>query len=106
MEQSKYFLALLYNMAKGGGGRSGNGGIGGTGVFGLFGSTVTCKSEDNSFYCLFVKFFNLLFKSSNLLFISINLGKFNHLFMFKYSYISQLVITINGIAVNDILKPI
>ena len=69
MEQSKYFLALLYNMAKGGGGRSGNGGIGGTGVFGLFGSTVTCKSEDNSFYCLFVKFFNLIIMSIVLFYI-------------------------------------
>ena len=49
-------------MRKGGGGRSysGNGGIGGSGVFGMFGSTVACKSEDTSFYCYFVKFFNLL----------------------------------------------
>ena len=43
-------------MARGGS----NGGIGGSGVFGLFGSTVTCKSDDNSYYCWFVKFFNVL----------------------------------------------
>jgi hypothetical protein len=39
---------------------SGNGGIAGSGVFGMFGSTVVCKSEDNSYYCNFMKFFNVL----------------------------------------------
>jgi hypothetical protein len=38
----------------------GNGGIMGSGVFGNFGSFVNCKSEDNSMYCNFVKFFNIL----------------------------------------------
>lgn len=38
---------------------SGNGGILGSGVFGLFGSTVSCKDSDKSYYCNFVKFFNL-----------------------------------------------
>jgi hypothetical protein len=38
----------------------GNGGILGTGVFGFFGSTVSCKDSDNSYYCNFVKFFNML----------------------------------------------
>jgi hypothetical protein len=37
-----------------------NGGIGGSGVYGHFGSVVNCKSEDNSMYCNFVKFFNVL----------------------------------------------
>ena len=37
-----------------------NGGILGSGVFGLFGSTVSCKADDPSMYCSFVKFFNLL----------------------------------------------
>ena len=49
-------------MAKGGS-KGSFGGIGGSGVFGLFGSTVTCKSEDNSYYCWFVKFFNVLIMS-------------------------------------------
>lgn len=39
---------------------SSNGGIMGSGVFGLFGSTVSCKSEDQSIYCQIVKLFNLL----------------------------------------------
>ena len=37
-----------------------NNGILGSGIFGFFGSTVQCDSESNSFYCNFVKFFNLL----------------------------------------------
>ena len=54
-----------YIMARGSsrGSFGNNGGIGGSGVFGLFGSTVTCKSEDNSYYCWFVKFFNVLIMS-------------------------------------------
>lgn len=46
-----------------------NGGIGGTGVFGFFGSTVTCKSDDTSYYCLFVQFFNVIIMSLVLCFI-------------------------------------
>ena len=47
----------------------GYGGIGGSGIFGLFGSTVTCKSDDNSFYCNFVKFFNLFIMTLVIFFI-------------------------------------
>lgn len=43
----------------GGGGGGGNG-IMGSGVFGMFGSTVVCKAEDDSTYCLIIKMFNLL----------------------------------------------
>lgn len=45
------------------GGNSGNGGIGGSGIFGVFGSTVVCKSDDTSYYCLFSKFFNVVIMS-------------------------------------------
>ena len=45
----KKMLLKYIIMARGGS----NGGIGGSGVFGLFGSTVTCKSDDNSYYCWF-----------------------------------------------------
>jgi len=31
-----------------------NGGIMGSGVFGMFGTTIQCKSEDNSLYCSFM----------------------------------------------------
>jgi len=37
-----------------------NGGIMGSGVFGMFGTTIQCKSEDNSLYCSFMKIFNVL----------------------------------------------
>jgi hypothetical protein len=43
-----------------GGGQPSNGGILGSGIFGMFGSTVTCKSEDDSTYCQIIKAFNLL----------------------------------------------
>lgn len=39
---------------------TGNGGILGSGFLVFFGSTVTCKDSDNSYYCNFVKFFNML----------------------------------------------
>ena len=39
---------------------TGNNGIMGSGVFGHFGSFVNCNSQDNSMYCNFVKFFNVL----------------------------------------------
>jgi hypothetical protein len=55
-----------------GGGRSGgrgggfvgggNGGIGGSGIFGMVGSTVLCKSDDNSWYCSITKFITLFFQ--------------------------------------------
>jgi len=39
---------------------TGSNGIIGSGVFGHFGSFVNCNSQDNSMYCNFVKFFNVL----------------------------------------------
>jgi hypothetical protein len=49
----------------GGGSRGGsnggsNGGIAGSGIFAMFGTTVHCKSEDNSIYCSIMKLFNML----------------------------------------------
>lgn len=38
----------------------GNGGILGSGIFGMFGTTIKCDSTDNSYYCNFMKFFNML----------------------------------------------
>jgi len=38
----------------------GNGGILGSGIFGMFGTTIKCDSTDNSYYCNFMKFFNVL----------------------------------------------
>ena len=37
-----------------------NGGINNTGVFGFIGTTIQCKAEDTSFYCTFMKYFQLL----------------------------------------------
>jgi hypothetical protein len=45
-------------MAKGGG-SVGNGGIMGSGVFGFFGTTIQCPASDTSFYCSFMKLFNM-----------------------------------------------
>lgn len=39
-------------------GMPGNGGIMGSGIFGMFGTTVHCKSDDNSLFCLLSKFVN------------------------------------------------
>ena len=39
---------------------NGNGGMLGSGIFGVFGTTIQCGSTDNSMYCNFMKFFNLL----------------------------------------------
>ena len=49
-------------MAKGGGRTTsgGNGGIMGSGIFGLFGTTIQCPASDTSYYCTFMKFFNIL----------------------------------------------
>ena len=38
----------------------GNGGILGSGIFGMFGTTIKCDSTDDSYYCNFMKFFNVL----------------------------------------------
>jgi len=37
-----------------------NGGILGSGIFGLFGTTIQCDSTDDSMYCNFMKFVNIL----------------------------------------------
>jgi hypothetical protein len=37
-----------------------NGGILGSGIFGLFGTTIQCDATDNSLYCSFMKFVNIL----------------------------------------------
>ena len=46
-------------MARSRGGSS-NGGIGGSGVFGLIGTTIRCDSKDDSYYCNFMKFVNVV----------------------------------------------
>ena len=47
-----------------------NGGIIGSGIFGSFGTFINCKAEDNSMYCNFMKFFNVLLVLLVLLFIA------------------------------------
>jgi hypothetical protein len=42
----------------GGGSMGGNGGIMGSGIFGMFGSSVQCKSDDNSYFCILSKIVN------------------------------------------------
>jgi hypothetical protein len=42
------------------GGSSGNGGIMGSGVFGFFGTTIQCPASDTSYYCSFMKIFNVI----------------------------------------------
>jgi len=37
-----------------------NGGIMGSGIFGMFGSTVVCKAEDTSAYCMLSKTVNII----------------------------------------------
>lgn len=37
-----------------------NGGIMGSGIFGMFGTMVNCDAESNSYYCNFMKIFNIL----------------------------------------------
>ncbi len=50
-------------------GRGNSGGIGGSGIFGLFGTVVQCNSNDNSWYCMFSKFINVLIMLMILFFI-------------------------------------
>jgi len=45
-------------MARGGTSGTG-GGIMGSGIFGFFGTTIQCPASDTSFYCSFMKIFNL-----------------------------------------------
>jgi hypothetical protein len=47
-------------MAKKGVVSSNNGGIMGSGIFGFFGTTIQCPASDTSFYCSFMKVFNVL----------------------------------------------
>ena len=51
------------------GGSGGAGGIGGSGVFGFFGTTIQCKSDDKSWFCMFSKFMNVLIMLMILFFI-------------------------------------
>ena len=37
-----------------------SGGIFGSGIFGLFGTTIQCQATDDSMYCTFMKFVNIL----------------------------------------------
>ena len=56
-------------MARGGGSSSGAGGIMGSGVFGFFGTTIQCPASDTSFYCSFMKLFNLIMVLGLIIFI-------------------------------------
>jgi hypothetical protein len=47
-------------MMTGGGSGGSNGGIAGSGIFGMIGTTIQCKSEDDSIYCTIMKLFNML----------------------------------------------
>lgn len=61
----------------------GGGGIGGTGIFGLFGTTIHCKSTDESIYCNIMKFFNLLVVIISVLFIIYIVYNFVSMFVKK-----------------------
>jgi hypothetical protein len=50
-------------------GVGGSGGIGGSGVFGHFGTTIQCKSDDKSWFCMFSKFMSVLIMLMVLFFI-------------------------------------
>jgi hypothetical protein len=56
-------------MARGGGTSSGAGGIMGSGIFGFFGTTIQCPASDTSFYCSFMKLFNLIMVLGLIIFI-------------------------------------
>jgi hypothetical protein len=45
---------------KGANNGTGNGGIMDSGIFGLFGTTIQCSATDESYFCMFMKFFNVL----------------------------------------------
>jgi hypothetical protein len=81
-------------MGKSGGGRmrmsrggssssSGNGGILGSGIFGMFGTTIQCKSTDDSMYCNIMKFFNLFFMIVLVLFILWTIYSFAYPLLFS-----------------------
>lgn len=46
-----------------------NGGIAGSGIFGHFGTMINCSSSDDSLYCNFMKFFNVLMVVGVILFV-------------------------------------
>ena len=48
---------------------TGNGGIMGSGIFGMFGTIIQCKDSDTSFFCNFMKGFNIFMVVLLLLFI-------------------------------------
>ena len=48
---------------------SGNGGIMGSGIFGFFGTTIQCPASDTSYYCSFIKIFNVFMIVCFILFI-------------------------------------
>lgn len=48
---------------------SGNGGIMGSGIFGFFGTTIQCPASDTSYYCNFMKIFNVFMIVCFLIFI-------------------------------------
>ena len=48
---------------------SGNGGIMGSGIFGFFGTTIQCPASDTSYYCTFMKIFNVIMVLGVILFI-------------------------------------
>ena len=48
---------------------SGNGGIMGSGIFGFFGTTIQCPASDTSYYCNFMKIFNIFMIVCFLIFI-------------------------------------
>ncbi len=50
-------------------GSSGNGGIMGSGIFGFFGTTIQCPASDTSYYCSFMKIFNVIMVLFFVLFI-------------------------------------
>jgi hypothetical protein len=58
---------------------SSNNGILGSGIFGFFGTAIKCDSKDDSMYCNFMKFFNVLIVIGIMLFI----------LSFLYSYLKK-----------------
>ena len=47
-----------------------NGGIAGSGIFGLIGTTIRCDADDDSMYCIFMKFVNVIFMVCLLLYVA------------------------------------
>jgi hypothetical protein len=54
----------------------GNGGIAGSGIFGFFGTTVHCSATDTSFFCSFMKIFNVLMVVGIIIFVLFTLYTF------------------------------